>query len=225
MSIGCALWYSRRIADNVDVLAPRSTWRAIAALAVTAACAGACASTGAVPRPFPTPGGAAAPSLPAPSQPAPEGPPPPAGSPWRPAAGVDAYALVGTALSLRGTPYVNGGADPRGFDCSGFTQYVFSQYGLTLPRAVREQFWVGKSIETEDLAPGDILFFSTTEPGPSHVAIAVGGDQFVHAPSSTGVVRVEHLSSSYWSPRYRSEERRVGKECYALCRSRWSPYH
>jgi peptidoglycan DL-endopeptidase CwlO len=115
---------------------------------------------------------------------------------------VDGYALVGTALSLRGTPYVNGGADPRGFDCSGFTQYVFSQYGLSLPRAVREQFWVGRSIEAADLAPGDILFFSTTEPGPSHVAIAVGGDQFVHAPSSTGVVRVEHLSSSYWAPRY-----------------------
>jgi peptidoglycan DL-endopeptidase CwlO len=115
---------------------------------------------------------------------------------------VDGYALVGTALALRGTPYLNGGTDPKGFDCSGFTQYVFSQHGLSLPREVREQFHVGKSVKTEDLAPGDILFFTTTEPGPSHVAIAVGGDQFVHAPSSTGVVRVEHLSSSYWSPRY-----------------------
>jgi cell wall-associated NlpC family hydrolase len=115
---------------------------------------------------------------------------------------IDGYALVGTALALRGTPYVNGGADPSGFDCSGFTQYVFARYGLALPREVREQYRVGKSIKAEDLAPGDILFFSTTEPGPSHVAIALGGDQFVHAPSSTGVVRVERLSSSYWSPRY-----------------------
>jgi peptidoglycan DL-endopeptidase CwlO len=119
-----------------------------------------------------------------------------------PPGAIDGYALVGTALSLRGTPYVNGGADPSGFDCSGFTQYVFARYGLSLPRAVREQYRVGKPIKAEDLAPGDILFFSTTEPGPSHVGIALGGDQFVHAPSSTGVVRVERLSSSYWSPRY-----------------------
>ena len=118
------------------------------------------------------------------------------------AGAVDGYALVGTALGLRGAPYRNGGTDPNGFDCSGFIQYVFSQYGLSLPREVREQYRVGKSVKAEDLAPGDILFFTTTAPGPSHVAIAIGGDQFVHAPSSTGVVRVEHLGSSYWSPRY-----------------------
>jgi cell wall-associated NlpC family hydrolase len=105
-------------------------------------------------------------------------------------------------LALRGAPYRNGGTDPNGFDCSGFTQYVFSQFGLSLPREVREQFRVGKSVRAEDLEPGDMLFFTTTDPGPSHVAIAIGGDQFVHAPNSSGVVRVEHLSSSYWSPRY-----------------------
>jgi cell wall-associated NlpC family hydrolase len=57
-------------------------------------------------------------------------------------------------------------------------------------------------VKPDDLAAGDIIFFATTDPGPSHVAIAIGGDEFVHAPSSTGVVRVEHLSSTYWSPRY-----------------------
>ena len=115
---------------------------------------------------------------------------------------VDSYALVGTALALRGIPYRDGGGDPQGFDCSGFTQYVFAQHGVALPRAVREQFRVGKSVKPQDLAPGDIVFFATNGEGPSHVAIAIGGDEFVHAPSSTGVVRVEHLSSSYWSPRY-----------------------
>jgi len=115
---------------------------------------------------------------------------------------LDGYALVGTALALRGTPYRNGGSDPAGFDCSGFTQYVFAQYGVALPRGVRDQFQVGKTVRTEDLAPGDIVFFSTTDPGPSHVAIAIGGDEFVHAPSSTGVVRVEHLSAGYWAQRY-----------------------
>jgi peptidoglycan DL-endopeptidase CwlO len=116
--------------------------------------------------------------------------------------GFDAYALAGTALALRGVPYRNGGTDPNGFDCSGFTQYVFAQYGIALPREVRDQFRVGKPVKPDDLAAGDIVFFTTTDPGPSHVAIAIGGDEFVHAPSTTGVVRVEHLGSSYWSPRF-----------------------
>ena len=179
----------------------------IGAFGLAAACCGACASTGAVPRPFPIPGGAPAPEHAAPSYPAPrtaEGgvEAPTASAPRTAAVAVDGYALAGTALALRGTPYRNGGTDPNGFDCSGFTQYVFSQHGLSLPREVREQYRVGQPVKAEELAPGDILFFATTDPGPSHVAIAVGGDQFVHAPSSTGVVRVEHLSSSYWSPRY-----------------------
>jgi cell wall-associated NlpC family hydrolase len=178
-------------------------------LLVAAACSGGCASSGYTPKPFPAPGGAA-PAGPAASHPAPADPlaPPaeagaaPSAVPRSPVSAIDSYALVGAALSLRGTPYRNGGTDPQGFDCSGFTQYVFSQFGLPLPREVREQYRVGKAVKAEDLAPGDILFFTTTDPGPSHVGIAIGGDQFVHAPSSAGVVRVERLGSSYWAPRY-----------------------
>jgi cell wall-associated NlpC family hydrolase len=153
----------------------------------------ACASTGGAPtpHPFPSPAGPARPALP--------GPPVP---PARPAHAFDGYALVGTALALRGTPYRNGGGDPHGFDCSGFTQYVFAQYGVNLPRDVGNQFKQGKSVKPDAIAPGDLVFFSTTGPSASHVAIAVGGDEFVHAPSSTGVVRVERLSSSYWAPRF-----------------------
>jgi peptidoglycan DL-endopeptidase CwlO len=136
---------------------------------------------------------AGAPALPAPA------PPPPAPGPR---SGIDGYALVGTALALRGTPYRDGGIDPTGFDCSGFTQYVFALHGVALPREVRDQFRMGKAVKPEDLAAGDIVFFTTTAPGPTHVAIAIGGDQFVHAPSTTGVVRVERLGSSYWAPRY-----------------------
>ena len=141
---------------------------------------------------------------PAPPSPAPVTPPSdaPASGTAVAAGPLDGYALAGTALALRGTPYRNGGSDPAGFDCSGFTQYVFAQYGVALPRGVRDQFQVGKTVRPEDLAPGDIVFFSTTDPGPSHVAIAIGGDEFVHAPSSTGVVRVEHLSAGYWAQRY-----------------------
>jgi cell wall-associated NlpC family hydrolase len=144
----------------------------------------ACASTGATPRPFPTPGG-----------------PPPAATAG-PARGTpDSYALTGTALALRGVPYRNGGADPSGFDCSGFVWYVFGQHGVRLPRTVPEQFRAGRPA-SQPLRAGDLVFFSTVAPGPSHVGIALGGDEFVHAPSSTGVVRVERLSSSYWSTRY-----------------------
>jgi cell wall-associated NlpC family hydrolase len=156
---------------------------------IVAGCGTACASTGAVPRPFP---GAPRPARVAPALPPGE----------HAQNGFDSYALVGTALGLRGAPYRNGGADPRGFDCSGFTQYVFGQYGVPLARDVREQFQQGAAVQPEDISPGDLVFFSTTDPGASHVAIVIGSDQFVHAPSSQGVVRVERLSSSYWSRRY-----------------------
>jgi cell wall-associated NlpC family hydrolase len=178
---------------NVIRGAGRTSWLVIWALAL-AACSAACASTGAIPKPFPMPGGTPAPAAPGP---VPAAPSAPAGR-----SSVDGYALTGTALSLRGTPYRDGGTDASGFDCSGFTQYVFGQHGVGLPREVREQYRVGKPVSREDLSPGDIIFFTTIAPGPTHVAIALGGDEFVHAPSSTGVVRVERLSSSYWSPRF-----------------------
>jgi cell wall-associated NlpC family hydrolase len=79
---------------------------------------------------------------------------------------------------------------------------VFAQHGIAIPREVREQFLVGTSVQPDQLVAGDLLFFATTDPGASHVGISIGGDEFVHAPSSTGVVRVEHLGSSYWSPRF-----------------------
>lgn len=110
--------------------------------------------------------------------------------------------VIATALALRGVPYRNGGADPAGFDCSGFTQYVYARHGVTLPRAVREQYRVGEKVDGDDLEVGDLLFFTTEARGATHVGIAIGGDQFVHAPSSTGVVRVERFTAGYWSRRF-----------------------
>jgi cell wall-associated NlpC family hydrolase len=161
----------------------------------------ACASTGAVPRPFPTPGGrppttSETPPPKTPDVPQEEPAPVPATS------SSDGYALAGTALSLRGAPYRNQGADPSGFDCSGFVQYVYQQYGLALPREVREQFRKGKKVDPDQLEPGDLVFFATVAPGASHVGISIGGDQFVHAPSERGVVRVEQLSATYWRTRF-----------------------
>ena len=117
----------------------------------------------------------------------------------RPAA---ASSVADTALAFRGVPYRNGGSDPSGFDCSGFTQYVFAQHGIALPRSVEDQFEEGKKVKPRDLESGDLVFFKTVSRGPSHVGIIIGDDQFVHAPSSKGVVRVERLSAEYWSKRF-----------------------
>ena len=168
-----------------------------------------CASSGTaghvpVPQPFPMPDPTTTRRGSPPTPPGDAAAAPPATAPSRVAKmkTFDSYALVGTALDLRGAPYLGGGASPRGFDCSGFTQYVFAQYGVALPRAVGDQFKSGKTIKLGEVAAGDLVFFTTTDPGASHVAIAVSGDEFVHAPSSAGVVRVERLSATYWSQRY-----------------------
>jgi cell wall-associated NlpC family hydrolase len=123
--------------------------------------------------------------------------------------------VVGTALSLRGVPYRNGGSDLRGFDCSGFTQYVFAQHGVALPRETREQFQIGEKVELKDIRTGDLVFFRTVAKGPSHVGIALNDDEFVHAPSSTGVVRIEHLSLPYWSRRFIAGRRVAAAELAA----------
>ena len=159
--------------------------------------ASACASTGAVPQPFPTPGSAEArprgDGVPSTAVPAPEPKPLPA---------VDGYAVAGTALSLRGSPYRNGGTDPSGFDCSGFVWYVFAQHGVRVPRTVSQLFSAGHDVASSELRAGDLVFFSIAAPGASHVGMLIGGDEFVHAPSSSGDVRVERISARYWSSRF-----------------------
>jgi cell wall-associated NlpC family hydrolase len=97
---------------------------------------------------------------------------------------------------------VNGGSGPTGFDCSGFVQWVFAQHAAALPREVRDQFRVGEDIDRDDVQPGDLVFFETVSRGASHVGIALGGGEFVHAPSSRGVVRVERYDGIYWSQRW-----------------------
>lgn len=122
----------------------------------------------------------------------------------------DGYAITSTALQLRGVPYRDGGASPAGFDCSGFVYYVFAQHGVALPRQVAEQFRAGQPVDLQNPHPGDLVFFSTVAPGASHVGVIIGGDEFVHAPSERGQVRVERLSSAYWSQRVVGARRVVG---------------
>ena len=163
-------------------------------LIVVVLASSACATTGRTPHPFPRPG---TPEAAAESRP--NGGAAPTGTPRVRTGG---YEVSGTALSLRGTPYKNGGKDPGGFDCSGFVWYVFAQHGVPVPRTVAEQYGAGGSVAPTDLQAGDLVFFATTGSGASHVGIVVGGDSFVHAPSSTGVVRVERLGATYWASRF-----------------------
>lgn len=158
--------------------------RTLLLVALVALGTSACATGGGVPRPG-VPGGDA----------------PSAGSPGRDAVALG-HRLVAAALDLRGVPYRNGGIDPKGFDCSGLVAFVFKAHGLTVPRQTSEQFTVGRRIRREDIQPGDLVFFTTVAPGASHVGIAVDNDEFVHAPSSRGVVRVERLTLPYWQRRF-----------------------
>lgn len=112
----------------------------------------------------------------------------------------DNSTLLNNALSLVGTPYAYGGSSRSGFDCSGFTQYVFKGSEISLPRTSVSQFNVGSTIPREKLQAGDLVFFTTYADGPSHVGIYVGGGSFVHA-SNTGV-RTTSLNESYYEGRY-----------------------
>jgi len=133
--------------------------------------------------------------------------------PRSPAAGPPSdSAIVRTALEYVGTPYVLGGTTPVGFDCSGFVRYVYRLHGVELPRNVATQANVGQHIDRGDIRPGDLVFFSTTGPGFTHVGIATSRDAFVHAPNSRGVVRVEPLTSAYWSQHYAGARRIVAAE-------------
>ena len=84
----------------------------------------------------------------------------------------------------------------------GNFDYVFAQHGVHVPRTVGDQYRAGREVDLATIEPGDLVFFTTTAPGASHVGMSIGGDEFVHAPSHAGIVRVERLSGPYWSQRF-----------------------
>jgi cell wall-associated NlpC family hydrolase len=113
-----------------------------------------------------------------------------------------AAQVLDSARAQLGVPYRFGGSEPaRGFDCSGLVQYVFEAHHIDLPRTVDEQFGRGIRIAIQDVRAGDLVFFSTTGPGPTHVGIAIGNGEFIHAPATNGVVRIEHYDTPYWHDR------------------------
>ncbi len=116
--------------------------------------------------------------------------------------------IVHTARNLLGAPYRFGGITPKGFDCSGYVAYVYKHsIGRNLPRRSVEQIKFGKAISPAKAGPGDLLYFWIVEENIFHVGIYIGGDQFIHAPSSRGEVNIQRLHDPYWRERYRGARR------------------
>jgi cell wall-associated NlpC family hydrolase len=98
------------------------------------------------------------------------------------------------ALRFRGTPYVWAGTTPAGFDCSGFTRYVYARYGIDLPHSTYDQWALGRHVGRSHLRPGDLVFF-----GLGHVGLWIGRGRFIHSPHTGTVVSVERLAGGYGS--------------------------
>ncbi len=123
-----------------------------------------------------------------------------------------AQKLLGKAMQLIGVKYRYGGTSPEtGLDCSGYVQYVYkSAVGVSLPRTAAQQARVGDNVGTEEVRPGDMVFFNTRGFSNSHVGIYVGNGMFVHSPNSRSKVRFDTLDSGYWKKHY-TGARRVSK--------------
>jgi cell wall-associated NlpC family hydrolase len=122
-----------------------------------------------------------------------------------------ASGLVMAAMNFIGVRYRMGGNNAeQGFDCSGFTRYVFEHsIGLVLPRRADEQANNAglRSVRQEELRPGDLVFFNTMRRAFSHVGIYVGEGKFIHSPRSGGEVRIEDMRQAYWSQRFNGARR------------------
>ncbi len=110
-------------------------------------------------------------------------------------------AVIEYAAQFLGTPYVYGGSTPSGFDCSGFTSYVFANTVGSIPRVAQAQFDATTRVSMSELKPGDLVFFGSSASSISHVGIYVGDGKFIHSPHTGDVVKYDSLSG-YYSNRF-----------------------
>ena len=108
------------------------------------------------------------------------------------------------ASTFLGVPYVYGGSSPKGFDCSGFTSYVYKHFNVSLPHSSASQYTRVTKVSRDNLQPGDLVFFASSAGGSkiNHVGIYVGNGNFIHAPRPGKVVCYDSLYSSYYSSHY-----------------------
>ncbi|MDP4170908.1 MAG: C40 family peptidase, partial [Bacillota bacterium] len=121
--------------------------------------------------------------------------------------------LTDYAKKFIGVPYSWGGSTPQGFDCSGFLTYVYKEYGIQLPRTSAEQYAQGQDIDSEEMVPGDLVFFTTYKQGPSHAGIYLGDNKFIHA--SPQGIEIASLQSGYYKTRYLGAKRYIQPEAVA----------
>ena len=124
-------------------------------------------------------------------------------------------SMIETGLGYLGIRYRKGGNGPEsgGFDCSGLVKKVFgTAMGLSLPRTAAEMAKAGDKVSKQELMPGDLVFFNTLNRAFSHVGIYLGNSQFLHSPSTGGVVRVESMDISYWRKRFNGGRRLVQEQ-------------
>ncbi len=116
--------------------------------------------------------------------------------------------LAQAALNYLGVRYRFGGTSPsNGFDCSGLIHYIADKHlGLNIPRVAASQAKIGTKVDRSELRPGDLVFFNTRGARNSHVGVYLGNNEFVHAPRTGAVVRVEKISS-YWDKRWNGARR------------------
>lgn len=110
--------------------------------------------------------------------------------------------IVETAMKYLGIPYVWAGSSPRGFDCSGFVNYVYKECGYSINRTAALIYQNGTYVEKADLQVGDAVCFSSSSCSIGHVGIYIGEGQFIHASSGSGRVIISDLSESYYTKRY-----------------------
>lgn len=111
--------------------------------------------------------------------------------------------LIALAKTFLGNKYIYGASGPKNFDCSGYTQYLYKQYGISLPRTAAGQIKKGTAVEKSNLKKGDAVFFqdgARTKVG--HVGIYIGGNNFIHSSSGKGEVTITSLSQNYYVVRY-----------------------
>jgi len=111
--------------------------------------------------------------------------------------------IISACISQLNAPYVYGGDNPGGFDCSGLVYYAYNSVGIELPRGAEEQFSSCKVIDMKIAKPGDLIFFANKKSkGVSHVGIYLGGGRFIHAESTEDGVTISSLDEDYWKRRF-----------------------